>query len=158
VKSKPFGGGFMVYLGNELRFETVETDQRGANQDVEAKVHVDRARAFHSSYFEMLGEQGWPGLILWLMIHVTGLFRMEAIYRRFRNQPPDQGRWMASLAGALQQAHFVYLAGALFVGIAFQPFVYMLVGLQIGLDVYASRQRKESDAPTGFRRSRPAEA
>ncbi len=139
AKQHPFGGGFMVYLANELRFETVDTDSRGANQDVDAKLNVDRARAFHSSYFEMLGEQGWPGLILWLMIHVGGLFRMEILSRRFRNRPPDEGQWIGGLANALQQAHFIYLAGALFVGIAFQPFVYMLVGLQIGLDTYATR-------------------
>jgi probable O-glycosylation ligase (exosortase A-associated) len=139
VKTHPFGGGFMVYLGNELRFETVDKDARGANEDVDTQINVDRARAFHSSYFEMLGEQGWPGLILWLMIHVSGLFRMEILYRRFRDRLPEEGQWIGSLANALQQAHFIFLAGALFVGIAFQPFVYMLVGLQIGLDTYATR-------------------
>jgi hypothetical protein len=30
-----------------------------------------------------------------------------------------------------------------FVGIAFQPFVYELVGAQIGLDTYLGRRRRE---------------
>jgi putative inorganic carbon (hco3(-)) transporter len=32
----------------------------------------------------------------------------------------------------------------LFVGIAFQPFVYMLVALQISLDTYLARRRTEA--------------
>ena len=32
----------------------------------------------------------------------------------------------------------------LFVGIAFQPFVYMLIAMQIGLDTYLTRRRKEA--------------
>jgi hypothetical protein len=51
---------------------------------------------------------------------------------------------VAPLATALQNAHIVYLVGCLFVGIAFQPFVYMLVALQISLDTYLARRRKEA--------------
>jgi ABC-type transport system involved in cytochrome c biogenesis permease component len=91
----------------------------------------------------MLGEQGWPGLILWILIHFTGLVRMELLFRRYRNDGAKE--WIAALALALQQAHAIYLAGSLFVGIAFQPFVYMLVGLQIGLDTYARRREAEAD-------------
>jgi hypothetical protein len=38
----------------------------------------------------------------------------------------------------------IYLVGSLFVGIAFQPFVYMLIAMQIGLDTYLSRRRTEA--------------
>ena len=51
---------------------------------------------------------------------------------------------IAPLATALQFAHLIYLAGGAFVGIAFQPFVYMLVGAQIGLDTYLARKRREA--------------
>jgi hypothetical protein len=39
----------------------------------------------------------------------------------------------------LQQAQLVYLVGGLFVGIAFQPFVFMLIGLQCALWSYLKR-------------------
>ncbi|MBW8755623.1 MAG: hypothetical protein JF595_16040 [Sphingomonadales bacterium] len=42
---------------------------------------------------------------------------------------------------ALQQGHVVYLFGALFVGIAYQPFVYMLIALQIALVEQVRRRR-----------------
>jgi probable O-glycosylation ligase (exosortase A-associated) len=139
AREHPFGGGFNNYLQNKLRFDTIKSDSTGAV--VEAKQEVDQARAFHSAYFEMLGEQGYPGLILWLLINVTGLFRMEVLRRRYR--ATDQA-WAAELATALQGAHAIYLFGAAFVGIAFQPFVFMLVGTQIGLDTYLGRLRGET--------------
>jgi probable O-glycosylation ligase (exosortase A-associated) len=144
VQEHPFGGGFQAYLQNKIRYETRETKNRGANQDIEGDLVTDKARAYHSAYFEMLGEQGYPGLILWLMIHGFGLFRMEIVHRAYRDKSREKGQWIGSLAGALQQGHIVYLVGSVFVGIAFQPFVYMLVGLQIGLDTYAKRLEGEA--------------
>ena len=124
--------------------ELQETDDSGSTQNVATVVATDAARAYHSSYFEMLGEQGFPGLVLWLVIHATGVVRMELLYRRYRNREANDDQWISALASALQQAHIVYLVGALFVGIAYQPFVYMLVGMQIGLDTYARRRAAEA--------------
>jgi len=112
--------------------------------DVDARLVEDEARAFHSSYFEMLGEQGYPGLILWLMIHVGGLWRMELLRRRYSKSKKQDEQWVAPLAIALQNGHVIFLVGAMFVGIAYQPFVYMLVALQIGLDTYMARRSAEA--------------
>lgn len=155
AKDHPFGGGFDAYRQNELRIELTKTDETGPTQDIDTVIATDAGRAYHSSYFEMLGEQGWPGLILWLLIHFIGLFRMEVLQRRYREQ--DGQQWIAALAGALQQAHVIYLVGSLFVGIAFQPFVYMLVGMQIGLDTYSRRRAVETAwRPIGSTRAAPA--
>jgi hypothetical protein len=90
----------------------------------------------------MLGEQGFPGLFLFLLIHVGGLFRMEVLRRRYKRAEGDQA-WISPLATALQHAHIVYLIGSLFVGIAFQPFAYLLVAVQIGLDNTVSAKTRE---------------
>jgi probable O-glycosylation ligase (exosortase A-associated) len=157
VKDHPFGGGFDAYRGNKIRVVTQNTEGDSAQADVSTSVEYDQARAYHSSYFEMLGEQGWPGLFLWLLIHVGGLFRMEILRARYKKR---EGReWISSLANALQQAHLIYLVGSLFVGIAFQTFVYMLVGLQIGLDTYAARKAREDKAePFGRKAKQPVTA
>ena len=139
----PLGGGFEAYRQNRLRYEVVKAEGTDNNVTLERNVETDQARAYHSAYFEMLGEQGYPGLALWLMINLGGLFRMEILRQRFRKSDPGQ-EWVAPLASALQHGHMIYLLGAAFVGIAFQPFVYMLIGAQIGLDTYVSRQRQES--------------
>jgi probable O-glycosylation ligase (exosortase A-associated) len=151
VKDHPFGGGFDAYRGNRIRVVTVGNDAPGASRDA-PMVEYDQARAYHSSYFEMLGEQGWPGLTLWALIHFSGLIRMEILRARYRTRVAHQ--WISGLANALQQGHFIYLVGSLFVGIAFQPFVYMLVGLQIGLDTYAARERAARPAEPGWAAAR----
>jgi probable O-glycosylation ligase (exosortase A-associated) len=148
VKDHPFGGGFDAYRQNKIKVITTAADGGGPRTDATPSVEYDKSRAYHSAYFEMLGEQGFPGLIIWLLIHFGGLIRMEILRARYKKD--ESLEWISSLANALQQGHFIYLIGSLFVGIAFQPFVYMLVGLQIGLDTYASRKTRDANfAPFG---------
>ena len=109
--------------------------------DVESRVVEDKARAYHSAYFEMLGEQGWLGLALWLLLHGTGLWQMERLYKRYRKATSPDQNWVAGLALALQQAHLVYLAGAVFIGIAFMPFAFLLIAVETSL---ARLVRKQS--------------
>lgn len=148
VKEHPLGGGFEAYLQNKLRFQTVSATADGPVQIVEAQQQEDQGRAFHSSYFEMLGEQGFPGLIMFLLIHAIGLLRMETIRRRYKNAEGDEA-WISPLATALQSAQFIYLVGSLFVGIAYQPQAWMLIAIQIGFDGYiARRARGQGKGPT----------
>jgi probable O-glycosylation ligase (exosortase A-associated) len=144
VQLHPTGGGFDAYRQNSVRYETAESESATAETPKTGGVVVDESRAYHSAYFEMLGEQGFPGLIMWLLIHIIGVFRMETLYRRYRKRAPEDGQWIGALASALQQGHIIYMFGSIFVGIAFQPFVYMLVGMQIGLDSYAKRREQEA--------------
>jgi O-antigen ligase len=104
-----------------------------------------KARAYHSSYFELLGEQGWPGLFLWLWLQLLGVWQMERIRWRFRKSEEGTRSWQWGLATALQQSQLTYLLGAAFVGIAYQPFMFMLVGLQCGL--WSSVRRTTKSAP-----------
>jgi probable O-glycosylation ligase (exosortase A-associated) len=153
AKTHPFGGGFETYRQNQLRYDTEKVDGDAGNSSIERKLTVDKARAYHSAYFEMLGEQGYPGLALWIVINLVGIARMEVLRQRYRKAPEDQA-WVAPLAAALQSAHIVYLLGAAFIAIAFQPFVYMLIGAQIGLDTYLGRKAREA-AWRPIRRTRP---
>ncbi|HVJ01059.1 MAG TPA: putative O-glycosylation ligase, exosortase A system-associated [Sphingomonas sp.] len=143
ARAHPMGGGFEAYRQNQIRYEKVAVVEAGGQAIVQRSLEVDKARAYHSAYFEMLGEQGYPGLALWLLISAIGIFRMEVLRRRYRTADPEQ-EWIAPLASALQSAHIIYLLGAAFIAIAFQPFVYMLIGAQIGLDTYVARKRAES--------------
>ena len=143
AKDHPLGGGFEMYRQNKIRYDTEQVGGEAGNETVDRRLTIDQARAFHSAYFEMLGEQGFPGLGLWLLINLTGIVRMEVLRRRYRKAPPGDA-WITPLAGALQTAHLVYLLGAAFVAIAFQPFVYMLIGAQVGLDTYLARKRQEA--------------
>ncbi len=138
----PFGGGFMSYLGNKVHVDLRTAEQDGSQTRIESDRVQDKARAFHSSYFEMLGEQGYPGLALWLLLMISGLWQMERIYRRWRKRTGEGEMWQAPLAMALQQAQLIYMLGSVFVGIAFQPFCFMLIGMQCGLWSYLKRIEK----------------
>ncbi|MGB3846950.1 MAG: putative O-glycosylation ligase, exosortase A system-associated [Sphingopyxis sp.] len=146
AKDNPFGGGFQAYLQNSLRVETTgsSTYDPDQPQQSESTIHDEKARAYHSSYFEMLGEQGYPGLALWLILHLSGLVQMERLRRRYLKTRRAEEQWIAPLATALQHGHIVYMAGSLFVGIAFQPFIYMMLALEMGLSTYVRRREREA--------------
>lgn len=162
VAEHPWGGGFDAYLGNSFTYETRAVTGGGNNHMIETVEVTDQARAYHSSYFEMLGEQGWPGLALWLWLQALGVWQMERVRRRFASTEAGRTSWQRGLATALQQAQLVYLAGAVFVGIAYQPFIFMLIGLQCALWSYVARTE---EAPgrgpprrIGRRKAQPAAA
>lgn len=140
VEAHPLGGGFDAYRGNSFRYQTVNVFKDVAgNERVERNIVVDKGRAYHSAYFEMLGEQGWPGFALWLLLHGGTLVQTGRIARRYAGTSDPDRLWVAPYARAMGQGHIVYLVGALFVGIAFQPFIFMLLALQIGLATYLRR-------------------
>ncbi len=157
AKDHPFGGGFEAYRQNKIRYDTVKVAGDGGNVTLDKTLQVDSGRAYHSAYFEMLGEQGYPGLAIWLLIQLGGLFRMEVLRRRYARDTGDYA-WVAPLAAALQNAQFVYLLGAAFIAVAFQPFIYMLIGAQIGLDTYLARKRAETSWRPFFKRTTRATA
>jgi O-antigen ligase len=146
VKSHPGGGGFDNYLQNSFTYvaRSMVTDSGGAR--MEARIVTDKGRAYHSAYFEMLGEQGYFGFFLWLLLHGITFLRTEGIRRRYAKTTDPAQAWIAPLAIALQQGHLVYMLGSLFVGIAYQPFIFMMLALHIGLDTYLTRLRKAEGA------------
>ena len=104
VQTHPMGGGFNAYVQNKIRYTIPVVDDNGLDTgEVDTGEVVDEGRAYHSSYFEMLGEQGFPGLIIWLLIHVGGVWRMEAIMRIYKKRKREDEAWVIPLARALQK-------------------------------------------------------
>lgn len=143
AKEHPFGGGFDAYRANSFTYRMPVRKVEGNSVTVEYREITEKARAYHSAIFEMLGEQGWPGLIMWLSLHGLGLYHMERVRRRFRGRTGADENWQAPLATALQAANIIYLVGATFQGIAYQPFFLLIVGLQIGLSNWCLRRDSE---------------
>ncbi|HEX9964721.1 MAG TPA: putative O-glycosylation ligase, exosortase A system-associated [Allosphingosinicella sp.] len=141
AQENPLGGGFGAYRQNKIEVKTVATQSSGGVETITARTSLDESRAYHSSYFEMLGEQGFPGLILFLLIHAAGLFRLEVLRRRYRKAEGDDS-WIAPLATALQHFQLIYLVGSLFVGVAYQPFPWLVFAVGIGLDSHLARRAR----------------
>ena len=155
VQENPLGGGFDSYRANSFTYEMpVRTDELGV-EAVEYKEVTDEARAFHSSYFELLGEQGYPGFIAWMLLQLSGLFQMERLRRRYRGRTAPGETWQGPLAAALQNVHIIYLVGATFQGIGYQPVVFLFLGLQIGLWNWCKRAESlVADTPAKRREAR----
>lgn len=137
----PLGGGFDSFLGNKINYSTTAVEASGNTSSVQSTQIVEQGRAFHSAYFEVLGEQGWPGLTIWLTLQALGLIQLEWMRIRLKRSTDPLDHSDRFLATALQQGHIVYLTGALFVGVAYQPFIYMLIALQIALTEQVRRRR-----------------
>ena len=118
ANSHPAGAGFVAYLGNRL----VTRDENG--QEI-----VEEGRAFHSIYFEVLGEHGWIGLAIFLAIFAVFFLDMQRIRRQVRARPDLE--WLGDLARALSHCVLIFMAGSAFIGIAFQPLHYYLFALAV---------------------------
>lgn len=123
----PFGGGFQSYLIDNV-------DVPGT---VDSPGFTQFARAFHSIYFEVLGEHGYPGLIIFLLIAGSMFLRLGRISKKAKANPELQ--WVAALADGLQSGLAVFLTAGAFVGIAFQPMFWYFISLGVSLSAYMWR-------------------
>jgi putative inorganic carbon (HCO3(-)) transporter len=120
VKDNPFGGGFDAYRIDRIEFPSDDPDSN-------APPDVAIGKAFHSIYFEVLGEQGWVGLALFLSLAGSSLLFLHSVARRAGAS--EEMSWCRDLAIALQLALLTLLVCGAFIGIAFQPMFYYLFAL-----------------------------
>jgi O-antigen ligase len=115
-------------------------------------------KAFHNIFFEVLGEQGFPGLAMYLTLILLSLWYMWDIMRRTRKQP--HLLWVHDLASALLTSLLTIVACGCFIGIGYQPMVWYLISLPACLHAYLYRvERLESGTgqlPWMVRPARPA--
>ncbi len=117
VASHPLGGGFNAYIIDRIQFPP----------DASGHVLVVHGKAFHSIYFEVLGEQGWIGVSLFAVIVGSAFFQLRAVARLTRRV--QEMAWARELAFALQVALLTLLSCGAFIGIGFQPMLYYLIGI-----------------------------
>nr|WP_294517403.1 putative O-glycosylation ligase, exosortase A system-associated [uncultured Rhodopila sp.] len=123
----PLGGGFQAYLIDHV-------DVPGT---AESPGFTQFGRAFHSIYFEVLGEHGYPGLFMFLLIAGSMLVKLHRLSKKASAYPELD--WVVSLSGALQGGLAVFLTAGAFVGIAFQPMFWYFVAMGISLNAYMWR-------------------
>ncbi|GMM91982.1 putative O-glycosylation ligase, exosortase A system-associated [Qipengyuania sp. MTN3-11] len=146
VAENPMGGGFDSYRANSFTYEMPVRTEAGNTAAVQYVEVTDKARAFHSAYFELLGEQGYFGFAIWLLLMLSGLVQMERLRRRYRQRDGPGDASIAQLATALQSGLVIYLVGATFQGIGYQPVVFLFLGLQVALWNWCRRRDAETDA------------
>lgn len=79
----------------------------------------------HSIYFQALGEQGFVGLGLFLLIGLTAWRTGRLVIRECRNDP--NRKWAADLAAMTQVSLIGYATGGAFLGLSYFDYPYHLV-------------------------------
>lgn len=132
-----FGGGFGVFWSGEM-FARYAPDP------------LDRHDA-HSIYFEILGEQGLIGLLLFLTLWFSTWRLLGRIIAASDAVPAEQ-RWMADLARMLKVALIAYGSGGAFLGLAYWDLPYHFFAIAVLLNTQGQQFNPEAMATKpGFR-------
>jgi putative inorganic carbon (HCO3(-)) transporter len=123
----PFGGAF-----NSFYIDVIEFPAEGGEPPV-----IIHGKAFHNIYMEVLGEQGFPGLAMYIAIQAIVLGYLRRIRRRTRDKP--YMLWCHDLAGTLMVSLVTLLACGNFVGIGYQSTIWYALSLPACLLGYVTQ-------------------
>ena len=101
-------------------------------------------RDVHSIYFEVLGEHGWPGLILFLSLLVLTWLKCNSIIRFARVQP--ELAWAKDLAAMIQVSMIAYMSAGAFLGLAYFDYIYHLIAIIVVTDRVIRRPLPQTGA------------
>ncbi|MFW0778334.1 MAG: putative O-glycosylation ligase, exosortase A system-associated [Rickettsiales bacterium] len=123
VRERPItGGGFDSYIANAGELN------RYLQSDVAVSLEPNRPKAFHNIIFEVLGEQGYVGLAIYLIL----IFRAWNLnWRLSRNPKADPA--LKAMAMTLHYAIIIYCVCGMFIGVAYAPWVFYFIGISSGL-------------------------
>lgn len=128
VVTNPLGGGFNMYVINHIEHAPDEGHPEGS---------IEFGRAFHSIYFEVLGEHGWIGLGLFLTMLIGAQVALQRTGRKLKEFP--EHAWCRDLAAALQISLAILMCCGAFIGIAFQPMIHYILAMSVSVAAYATR-------------------
>lgn len=99
----------------------------------DALPRTDAGRAAHSIYFQVLSEQGFGGLLIFLIVLGGAFFKAGAIARKSKRLGAPE--WIGNLATMLQLSIFAYALGGAALSFAYFELFYAIIGLLIVLDL-----------------------
>jgi putative inorganic carbon (hco3(-)) transporter len=106
----------------------------------------------HSIYFEVLGEQGFVGLAIFLMLCAATLLTAQSVIRAARKRADLA--WAGDLAAMLQVSFCGFATGGAFLGLAYFDLPYHLMSIVVILRVLIMKPATET-APSVARESPP---
>ena len=84
-----------------------------------------RVHDVHSIYFEQIGEQGFIGFGLFMLLGLLTWYRANRIIKACKNDP--ERKWAADLAAMIQVSLVGYAAGGAFLGLSYWDLPYHLM-------------------------------
>lgn len=102
-------------------------------------------RAAHSIYFQVLGEHGFVGLTLFLLLWFATWRTARWVYRSARKIPEME--WASSLAAMVQVSLVGYFVGGAFLSLAYFDLPYDLLAIAVMLRMIVEARLKAATAP-----------
>jgi probable O-glycosylation ligase (exosortase A-associated) len=106
-----------------------------------------RPRTAHSVTFQILGEHGFVGLGLFLLIGLTSIVKAQSIRRSVKGQPHLQ--WAADLAGMSQVSLVGFFIAGQFLNVAYFDLLYLFVPLIVGTASVVQREKAKIEQAAG---------
>ncbi len=110
----------------------------------------------HNNFFEVLGEHGWPGLILYVLLGAMTWFKASKIARKSKRH--RQLFWLSDLARMCQVSIVAYVASGTFIGQAYFDLFYAIVAIIVLSDHLLERELKKIDQTEADQSSAPGTA
>jgi len=123
AKNRPLGGGFDCF--QEYSFALYAPDP-------------DDVHDSHSIYFEVLGDHGFVGLALFLVLGLMTWRTASWVVGRARRD--REKRWVADLAAMVQVALVGYASAGAFLGLAYFDYYYTLIAIVVLCKVVLSSE------------------
>lgn len=82
-------------------------------------------RDVHSIYFEIMGEQGFVGFALFMLLGLMAWMRAQQVIKRCKKDPDR--KWASDLAAMVQVSLIGYAAGGAFLGLAYFDLPYHMM-------------------------------
>jgi probable O-glycosylation ligase (exosortase A-associated) len=133
------GGGFDVFTDEGIFPSFVPPSLRGA---LYSKVH--HLHSSHSIYFEMLGEQGFVGLGLFLLLLLSCYASMRGLRKHVKNYPELE--WVEPYTHMFEVTLLAYMISGATLGRAYFDYFYQVVALVIILKILAVPELREAAA------------
>jgi probable O-glycosylation ligase (exosortase A-associated) len=140
------GGGFDVYTDAGIFPSFVPRNLRGKLYGISGGLHSS-----HSVYFELLGEQGFVGLGLFILLIIS----CYGTLRRLRKESRAHSilDWVEPYTHMFEVTILAFLVNGITLGRAYFDFLYQIVALVIVLKILAAR-----DLQSGEPETQPVEA
>ena len=123
--SNPLFGGGLHAVQVQYVWDQFVTSQ-GLLGFISTPIPTFNAKAAHSIYFEIMGDLGLVGFLLFMVLLLNGLYARREIRRLLANTG-KRHQWATDMADMLMLSVVAYMVGGLFVSLAYLEAIYIVL-------------------------------